>query len=176
MDNAMLRDKVILVDENDNAIEEMDKMEAHVKGILHRAFSVFIFNEKDEMLIHKRAENKYHGGGLWTNACCSHPQWGENVKESALERLQFEMGLACDIAHQFSFLYESTVENNLIEHEFDHVFIGITDKQPLINHEEVIDYKWINPEDLQQDILRYPNYYTVWFKMALPKILNQIAS
>lgn len=170
----MQRNKVILVDENDNAIGEMDKMEAHVKGALHRAFSIFIFNSQDEMLIHQRAQNKYHGGGLWTNACCSHPQWGENTQKSALERLNFEMGLDCDVAHQFSFLYESPVENNLIEHEYDHVFVGITDKEPIINHEEVIDYKWINTEDLKTDILKNPNNYTVWFKMALPKILNSM--
>ena len=117
----MDRNKVVLVDEQDHALGEMDKMEAHEKGMLHRAFSIFIFNSERQMLIHQRAQHKYHGGGLWTNACCSHPQWGEEIKASASQRLAYEMGLKCDIDHLFSFMYHTPVENNLIEHEYDHV-------------------------------------------------------
>src|SRR5690606_8032161 len=147
----MSRNKVILVDENDKVIGEMDKLEAHQKGVLHRAFSVFIFNEKGDMLIHQRADSKYHGGGLWSNACCSHPQLNENVKESAEERLKFEMGIECDLTHKFSFIYNTPVENNLIEHEFDHVFSGTVTTNPNPNAEEVKAFKWITIANLQKE-------------------------
>ncbi len=165
----MNRDKVVLVDENDTAIGEMEKLEAHVKGALHRAFSVFLFNEKGEMLLHQRAAGKYHGANLWTNACCSHPQWGEAVRQSAMERLEYEMGLSCDLEHRFSFLYQTPVENNLIEHEFDHVFTGTIPGDCLItpNPEEVQDHRWIAPDALEKDIAAHPERYTFWFKKAL---------
>jgi len=170
----MSRNKVILVDENDMVIGEMDKMEAHIKGELHRAFSVFIFNEKNEMLLQQRSNQKYHGGGLWSNACCSHPQWGEDVKESALERLAFEMGLHCEIENRFSFLYKASVENNLIEHEYDHVFTGITSQEPKPNADEVQDFKWISVPELQKDIRANPGRYTFWFKKALPILMEKL--
>ncbi|MBX2967577.1 MAG: isopentenyl-diphosphate Delta-isomerase [Cyclobacteriaceae bacterium] len=169
----MNRNKVVLVNENDMAIGEMDKLEAHIKGVLHRAFSVFIFNENGEMLIHQRAEQKYHGGGLWTNACCSHPQLGEDIKESALERLQFEMGLHCDLESKFSFLYKVPVENNLIEHEFDYVFTGITSEKPKPNSCEVQSFQWICPKQLQKDIQTNPHHYTFWFRKALPILMEK---
>lgn len=164
----MNQDKVVLVDENDRSIGVMEKMEAHIKGALHRAFSVFIFNEKGEMLIHQRAAEKYHGAGLWTNACCSHPRWEEDVRESALERLQFEMGFQCDIRKRFSFLYKAQVENDLIEHEFDHVFVGtVNNLQLRPNPDEVQDFQWMDMETLTKDIAEYPQRYTFWFKKAL---------
>ena len=171
----MERNKVVLVNTEDEALEEMDKMEAHVQGILHRAFSVFIFNQKGDMLIHQRATNKYHGADLWTNACCSHPQWGEDVRQSALDRLEYEMGLKCDIKKAFSFLYKTSVENNLTEHEFDHVFVGYTDENPNPNPEEVQNYQWISPEKLQEQIKAQPQLFTYWFRMALPKVLEEIS-
>ncbi|MGA6119921.1 isopentenyl-diphosphate Delta-isomerase [Sphingobacterium anhuiense] len=170
----MKRNKVILVDEQDHVVGEMDKMEAHEKGILHRAFSIFIFNTKGQMLIHQRANEKYHGGGLWTNACCSHPQWDEDVEESAKERLQFEMGLQCELKRVFSFIYHTPVENNLIEHEYDHVLVGYTDREPVPNVNEVMNYKWIDRLDLLQQIAAEPDAFTYWFRIALPQIIKHI--
>lgn len=163
------RDTVLLVDINDKPLAEVDKLKAHQMGLLHRAFSVFIVNSKGEMLIHQRAKNKYHGAGLWTNACCSHPQLNEDIKESALERLDYEMGLSCEIKETFTFVYKIPVENNLIEHEYDHVFLGKTDEDPKINLEEAQDFKWINIEGLLNDIETNPKKYTSWFKMAIKK-------
>lgn len=163
----MNRDKVVLVDENDFPLGEMEKLEAHLKGALHRAFSVFVFNPNGEMLIHQRAAGKYHGAGLWTNACCSHPQWGEDVRESARERLQYEMGLDCELEKRFSFHYHTPVENNLIEHEFDHVFRAITDQQPDPHPKEVQDFRWMPMDVLLEDIKTFPQRYTFWFKKAL---------
>lgn len=170
----MERNKVVLVDENDQPIGEMDKMEAHEKGILHRAFSIFILNSKGEMLIHQRANKKYHGGGLWTNACCSHPQWGEDIKESAEQRLQFEMGLQCNLKKVFAFVYHTPVENDLIEHEYDHVLVGYTDLLPIPNADEVENYQWIERSDLLKKVTDQPDLFTYWFRMALPRIIAHI--
>ncbi|QQD15548.1 isopentenyl-diphosphate Delta-isomerase [Sphingobacterium sp. UDSM-2020] len=170
----MVRNKVVLVDEQDRALSEMDKMDAHKIGALHRAFSIFIFNSNGEMLIHQRANHKYHGGGLWTNACCSHPQWDEDVEESAKERLQFEMGLQCELKRVFSFIYHTPVENNLIEHEYDHVLVGYTDREPVPNVNEVMNYKWIDRLDLLQQIAAEPDAFTYWFRIALPQIIKHI--
>lgn len=170
----MLRDKVILVDQNDLEVGTIDKMEAHTKGMLHRAFSIFLFNSKKEMLIHQRAAGKYHGGGLWTNACCSHPQPGEELKASAMERLYFEMGLQCELQKAFSFIYHSPVENSLIEHEYDHVYIGFTDDNPTPNPEEVQDYRWISTPDLKKEIELQPEKFTFWFKKAVKMLKTEI--
>ncbi|MEN5086397.1 isopentenyl-diphosphate Delta-isomerase [Sphingobacterium faecium] len=169
----MDRNKVVLVDEQDHALGEMDKMEAHEKGMLHRAFSIFIFNSERQMLIHQRAQHKYHGGGLWTNACCSHPQWGEDIKASASQRLAYEMGLKCDIDHLFSFMYHTPVENNLIEHEYDHVLIGYTDDQPNFNPDEVQNYQWIDKAELLKQLEEQPEKFTYWFRTAVPQIIKQ---
>jgi isopentenyl-diphosphate Delta-isomerase len=166
----MSRDHVIVVDINDHPISKMEKMEAHLTGTLHRAFSVFIFNRKGQMLLQKRAAEKYHGAGLWTNACCSHPQWNENTLESAHNRLDYEMGLQCDLQFVYSFIYRTPVENNLIEHEYDHIFIGYTDDVPFPNPNEVEEYKWIDLPELEHLIKKDPEEYTYWFKMILPKI------
>ena len=168
----MERNKVVLVNEDDFALAEMDKMQAHRDGKLHRAFSVFIFNLKGEMLIHQRANHKYHGAGLWTNACCSHPQWTERVKESAKERLQFEMGMSCDLEHLFSFIYKATVENGLMEYEYDHVFVGYTNAEPVPNILEVQNYKWIAPEELLKQVAAQPQDFTYWFRVALEKVMD----
>ncbi|WP_037494519.1 isopentenyl-diphosphate Delta-isomerase [Sphingobacterium deserti] len=171
----MERDKVILVNESDVALGQMAKMEAHRRGCLHRAFSIFILNANGEMLIHQRASNKYHGGGLWTNACCSHPQPGDDLKESALERLQYEMGIHCELEKVFSFVYKGEVENGLIEHEFDHVFRGTFDGIPHFNTVEVADYQWIDINELLQWVANSPDTFTIWFRQALPLLLDEIA-
>jgi isopentenyl-diphosphate delta-isomerase len=169
----MNRNKVVLVDRFDTAIGEMDKLEAHIKGNLHRAFSVFLFNSSGQMLIHQRASAKYHSAGLWTNACCSHPQWNEDIKQSAVERLHYEMGLQCSLEKAFSFIYNFPVEGGLIEHEYDHVFIGHTNSTPEPHPDEVQNYIWTYPEDLMNNIIQHPDNFTVWFKTALPIVMNQ---
>lgn len=168
-----MNNNVVLVDEKDNVVGELPKLEAHIKGQLHRAFSVFIFNDKKELLLQQRADSKYHGSSLWTNTCCSHPQMNEDVLESAKKRLEFEMGMMCDLQWQFSFLYKEIVENNLIENELDHVFIGYSNAQPIINSDEVKNYKWLSIKEVLQDIEKSPQNYTVWFKRALPELLSK---
>ncbi len=134
-----MEEQVILVDEQDNQIGLAPKMEAHIKGLLHRAFSIFIFDEKGHLLLQQRALEKYHSAGLWTNTCCSHPRNNETTIEAAQRRLQEEMGMTCRLREIFSFVYRAELENELIEHEFDHVFIGVTNDLPTINPEEVIN-------------------------------------
>ena len=132
----MSEEKVILVDKNDNQVGLMPKLEAHEKGILHRAFSVFIFNSKYELLLQKRASSKYHSGGLWTNTCCSHPREGEDILDAANRRLDEEMGIKTSLRKVFDFIYTAELDNNLIENEFDHVFYGVYDTDPILNKEE----------------------------------------
>lgn len=170
----MDRNKVVLVDQDDQAIGEMDKLLAHKQGKLHRAFSIFIFNNQGEMLIHQRAADKYHGGSLWTNACCSHPQLHEDLKAGALQRLQFEMGLACSIQRLFSFVYHAPVENDLIEHEYDHVFVGYTDATPIPNPAEVQDFRWIALPMLKKEMHDKPETFTYWFKSALNQVISAL--
>ncbi|MFD1769193.1 isopentenyl-diphosphate Delta-isomerase [Sphingobacterium suaedae] len=170
----MERNNVVLVDENDNAIAEMEKLAAHEQGYLHRAFSVFIFNDKEELLLQQRANHKYHGAGLWTNTCCSHPQWEEDVDSSAKERLKYEMGLTCDLRLIYSFIYNERVENNLTEHELDYIFIGHSNQSPVLNQDEAQDYKWMNADEILMDIKVNPSHYTVWFRQAFPELLSKI--
>ncbi len=169
-------EKVILVDENDQAIGTMEKMEAHEKALLHRAFSVFIFNSKNEMLIHQRAFSKYHSGGLWTNACCSHPRENETAEQAAHRRLEEEMGFDCDINHQFSFVYKAELDQGLTEHEFDHVFTGIYENEIKPNPEEVAAFKYISISDLKKDLNAHPERYTEWFKIAFKQLDLQSVS
>jgi len=166
----MPKEQVILVDENDIAIGSMEKLEAHQKGILHRAFSVFIFNNKNELLLQRRALTKYHSAGLWTNTCCSHPQPNEDTLAAANRRLKEEMGMQTALTHKTSFIYKTNFDNGLTEHEFDHVFIGNTDTNPIINSEEVDSFKWISLEELKADIKSNPKLYTSWFKIAMEKV------
>jgi len=168
-------EKVILVDEQDKALGLMEKMEAHEKGVLHRAFSVFIFNDKKEMLLQKRAEEKYHSPGLWTNACCSHPRDGESVKEAAKRRLHEEMGFSCDVDQVFSFIYKADLDKDMIEHELDHVLVGNYDGMIEMNPSEVMDYKYIPMDELLKDIEDNEENYTVWFKIALPTLLEKFS-
>lgn len=165
-------EEVILVDEHDQPIGTMEKMEAHEKGLLHRAFSVFVFNDHGDMLIHQRAHHKYHSGGLWTNACCSHPRKGETVLEAAHRRLKEEMGFDCELREIFQFTYKAALDNSLTEHELDHVLIGRFNEVPPFNPEEVADYKYISLPSLEKDVKQHPEHYTEWFKIALENVLN----
>jgi len=161
---------VILVDEDDNDIGVMEKLEAHQKGLLHRAFSVFIFNDQNELLLQQRAFSKYHSGGLWTNTCCSHPRPNETIKDAANRRLFEEMGLSCDLKITTNFIYKTPFDNGLIEHELDYVLIGTSRQQPLINRDEVESYKWQSISEIKQDILKFPDTFTSWFKIAIDKV------
>ncbi|MDO9185278.1 MAG: isopentenyl-diphosphate Delta-isomerase [Bacteroidia bacterium] len=165
---------VILVDENDVPRGIMEKMEAHRKGELHRAFSIFVFNSNNELLLQRRALNKYHSGGLWTNTCCSHPLPDENIKESAHKRLQEEMGFDCILNNSFHFIYKTELDNGLIEHELDHVFIGHYDNNPIINFEEAMDWKYNSIDEIKQNLKINPEQYTVWFKIIFEKVLENI--
>ena len=159
-------EKVILVDENDNQVGVMPKLEAHQKGLLHRAFSVFIFNSKYELLLQKRASSKYHSGGLWTNTCCSHPREGEEILDAAKRRLIEEMGIDTSLRKVHDFIYKAELDNDLTEHEFDHVFYGIYNEDPIINKDEADDFKWIDMDSLNEDIKTNGDNYTIWFKIA----------
>jgi isopentenyl-diphosphate delta-isomerase len=163
-------EEVILVDVNDSPMGVMEKMEAHQLGKLHRAFSIFVFNEKKELLLQQRAASKYHSGGLWTNTCCSHPRPQEKLSDAIHRRLQEEMGFDCELKHIFSFIYNAELDNDLIEHEYDHVFFGQTKRLPVLNPKEVMNYKFMSIEDIERDIETYPKQYTEWFKIAMKKI------
>ena len=162
----MSKEKVILVDENDTQVGLMPKLEAHQKGLLHRAFSIFIFNSNHQLLLQKRAISKYHSGGLWTNTCCSHPREGEETINAANRRLIEEMGIKTNLRKVFDFIYKAELDNELIENEFDHVFYGLYNEDPIINTEEADDFKWIDMETLNNDITVNGQNYTVWFKIA----------
>ena len=162
---------VILVDEQDVPVGQMEKIEVHRKALLHRAFSIFIFNDKGELLLQQRAHNKYHSAGLWTNTCCSHPQPGEDTLASAAKRLQEEMGISVPLEKAFDFIYKAAFENGLTEHEFDHVFIGYYDGDIQPNADEVSDYCCKTMDDLQESMISHPQKYTEWFKIAFPKLM-----
>lgn len=166
----MAIEEVILVDESDHVIGRMEKLEAHQKGILHRAFSVFIFNSKNELLLQRRALTKYHSSGLWTNTCCSHPKPGESTPEAARRRLKEEMGMEAQLIYKTHFTYKTEFDNGLTEHEFDHVFVGDTDLEPNINKEEVEEYKWLKLEEIKAEVIKKPGDFTSWFKIAIEKI------
>jgi isopentenyl-diphosphate delta-isomerase len=167
-------EQVILVDENNNELGLMDKQEAHEKAVLHRAFSVFIFNAKGELLLQQRALSKYHSGGLWTNTCCSHPRPGENTINAAHRRLQEEMGFDCELNEKFHFIYKAPFDNGLTEHELDFIYTGIYDGIPHINTEEVNACKWILMDDLVKEIKTSPDQYTAWFKIILEEYLQHL--
>lgn len=162
--------EVILVNEQDHEQGVMEKMEAHEKGLLHRAFSVFIFNKKGDMLLQRRALTKYHSGGLWTNACCSHPQPGETADAAAQRRLQEELGFSLPVEKVFDFVYRADFENGLTEHEFDHVFVGQYNGPIHPNPEEVMDFRYVSMESLRAHLEREPQLYTAWFRLAFPRI------
>ena len=165
-----MEETVILVSKNDEAIGTMEKMQAHRQGVLHRAFSVFIFDSKGRMLLQQRSAQKYHGALLWSNTCCSHPYPNEDVAAGAERRLQQEMGFTTPLTKIFEFTYRAPVENNLIEHEYDHVFAGEYEGPVHINPAEVAGYKYDSMPDIKQAIQKQPQQFTAWFKLAFPTI------
>ncbi len=165
---------VVLVDEQDNELGVMEKLQAHQEGKLHRALSVFIFNSKKQLLLQRRAEGKYHSPGLWTNTCCSHPRQGEHVREAAKRRLQEEMGLSCPLHRVFTFVYHANMENGLIEHEFDHVYTGIADGLPKPNPDEVAQWRYISVDKLDEELRTAPETFTEWFKICYDKYFFEI--
>lgn len=162
--------EVILVNAGDTAIGVMEKLEAHRIGKLHRAFSVLVYNTRGEMLLQKRAHTKYHSGGLWTNACCSHPLPHEKSETAAKKRLREELNLNADPAFLYKFIYKAQLDNNLTEYEYDHVFTCITDQRPLLNTGEVEDYKYIEVPELMKDMDNCPDKYTFWFRQIMDRI------
>lgn len=164
-------EQVILVDNQDRPLGVMPKLEVHQKGLLHRAFSVFIFNSNGELLLQQRSHKKYHSAGLWSNTCCSHPMPGESVSGAASRRLKEEMGIKAELIPVFSFIYHADLESGLIEYEFDHVLFGISNELPAINKTEVQDYKLIALDALALDISKSPDTYTAWLKECMDKVI-----
>jgi isopentenyl-diphosphate delta-isomerase len=166
----MKQEMIMLVNDKDEEIGFEEKMRTHEKALLHRAFSIFIFNNKGEMLLQKRAEKKYHCGGLWTNTCCSHPRRNEKTIDAAHRRLKEEMGFDCDLIEMLKFHYKVKFDNGLTENEIDHVFLGFYDKNPKINKDEADDYRWVDLKTLEKEIKKTPENFTVWFKIALKEL------
>ena len=164
-------EEVILVDKHDVEQGTMEKMEAHKNGgTLHRAFSVFVFNTKGELLLQRRALHKYHSGGLWTNTCCSHPRPGETVREAGHRRLEEEMGMQCKLVELFSFEYKAELDGGMTEWELDHVLLGLSDKEPSINEEEVAEFKYMPLDEIDEDLNKNPQNYTEWFKICFERV------
>ena len=167
---------LVLVDPMDRAIGTMEKLAAHEQGLLHRAFSLFVFNSKNELLLQRRAVGKYHSGGLWTNTCCSHPRPEEDTAKAVTRRLYEEMGMSCDVTHGFSFIYKAAFGNGLIEHELDHVYFGWSDERPVPNTEEVVSYRYLSLEQVENEIHASPEHFTVWFKACFAQVKSHFAS
>jgi len=165
----MIEEQVILVNEKDEQIGLMPKQEAHEKAVLHRAFSVFIFNDSNELMLQQRAHHKYHSPGLWTNTCCSHQRDGETSLQAGKRRLYEEMGFTTELKETTSFIYKAPFDNGLTEHEFDHILIGTFNDAPTINKDEVAHWKWMAIEEVQNDIKLKPELYTAWFKIIFEK-------
>ncbi|MEJ7693740.1 isopentenyl-diphosphate Delta-isomerase [Daejeonella sp.] len=163
---------IILVDDNDIEIGLLDKTTVHKTGVLHRAFSIFLFNSMGSMMLQRRAMNKYHSPGLWSNTCCSHPRNGERTKAACSRRLMEEMGIKSRLSFAFSFIYKAQLENGLIEHEFDHVYFGFSDKIPKPDPHEVMDWKYISVKELEKDISARPENYTEWLKICFEKVVE----
>ena len=170
----MIEEQVIVVNEKDEKIGLMPKLEAHKKAVLHRAFSVFIFNSKNELMLQQRAAHKYHSPLLWTNTCCSHQRDGESNKEAGTRRLKEEMGFTTSIREVTSFIYKAPFDNGLTEHEFDHVMLGHYENDPTINREEVESWKWMPLETVKEDIVTQPELYTAWFKIIFDKYYKHL--
>lgn len=167
-----MKELLILVDEHDNELGLSGKLAVHQTGALHRAFSVFIFNSKGELLLQQRADDKYHSAGLWSNTCCSHPIGGEETTDAVKRRLKEEMGLECETNFKFSFIYKMQFENGLTEHEFDHVYFGKSDDLPKPDPTEVKDWKYLSLQKLKEEIASHPQNYTAWLKICLPEVME----
>jgi isopentenyl-diphosphate delta-isomerase len=173
LQDQSMSEQVILVDSRNRELGIMDKTEAHQRGILHRALSIFIFNSKGELLVHRRAMGKYHSSGLWSNTCCSHPRPGEEVSDAAARRLKEEMGMSATLTELFDFIYKADLGNGLYEHEADHVFTGITDADPTPDENEVMEWKWMHPEAISSDMDVNPNNYTIWFQLIFKDVIRK---
>ena len=169
-------EQVILVDETDQPLGAMEKMEAHRRAVLHRAFSVFIFNSRGEMLLQQRAQEKYHSAGLWTNACCSHPRPGEDTRAAALRRLREELGFTTDLFKLFEFTYRTAYDNGLTEFEFDHVFVGTYDQEISPDRTEVSDYRYQSMPEIEAELNSAPATFTSWFQLAFPLLKEKIGA
>lgn len=170
----MKEELVVLVNENDEKIGLMPKQEAHEKGLLHRAFSVFVFNSKNQLMLQQRAWHKYHSPGLWTNTCCSHQRDGETSVEAGKRRLMEEMGFSTDLRETTTFIYKAPFDNGLTEHELDHILIGNYEGSPNLNPDEVAAWKWMSLEDVKADIQNNPQEYTVWFRIIFDKFYQHL--
>ena len=170
----MIEEQVILVNEQDEPIGLMNKMEAHEKAVLHRAFSVFILNDKNEVMLQQRAHHKYHSPLLWTNTCCSHQRAGETNTEAGKRRLFEEMGFQTELKELFHFIYKAPFDNGLTEHELDHVMIGYYNEAPIINPDEVESWKWLTIEAIKDDMIENPDAYTVWFKIIFDEFYHYL--
>jgi isopentenyl-diphosphate delta-isomerase len=168
----MKEENVILVNQEDEQIGLMAKLEAHEKAVLHRAFSVFVLNNKNEIMLQQRAQHKYHSPLLWTNTCCSHQREGETNIQAGTRRLYEEMGFETGLKELFHFIYKAPFDNGLTEHELDHVMIGYYNDNPKINTEEVENWKWMGIEDVRKDMQSHPEIYTVWFKIIFDKFYH----
>ena len=173
--NYMKEEKVVLVDKKDNPIGTMSKIKAHKEAVLHRAFSVFILNQKGELMLQKRALHKYHSPGLWTNTCCSHQRKGEDNITAGKRRLKEEMGFSTPLETLFSFIYKAPFENGLTEHELDHVLLGYYEKSPKINLDEVAEWRWMDLESVAKSIKEIPDDFTVWFKIIFERFYKHIS-
>lgn len=172
----MIEEKVILVDINDEPLGLIDKMAAHEQALLHRAFSVFVLNDQNEVMLQQRASHKYHSPLLWTNTCCSHQRAGESNIQAGKRRLEEEMGFKTELKELFHFIYKAPFDNGLTEHELDHVMIGYSNEAPKINKEEVESWKWMKIEDIKNDMQIHPEIYTVWFKIIFDKFYHYLES
>ncbi len=171
---CMKQEMVILVDEQDRQLGLMEKIEAHEKALLHRAFSVFVFNKKDELMLQQRANHKYHSPGLWTNTCCSHQREGESNIDAGKRRLLEEMGFVTELKEITSFIYKAPFDNGLTEHEYDHVLVGYFDGEPQLNPDEVADWKWMSMPDIKSDMITNPQSYTAWFLIIFDKFYTEL--
>ena len=169
-------DFLILVDSNDKKWGKLEKSLVHQLGILHRAFSVFIFNSKGELLLQQRAITKYHSGGLWTNTCCSHPVYGEEIPDAIERRLKEEMGINCSTEFAFQFQYKAALDNGMTEHELDHVYFGYSDEQPVPSDDEVMNWKYLDIHTIEHDLVANPAHYTEWFKICFNQVKAHLKS
>jgi isopentenyl-diphosphate delta-isomerase len=172
MKDNQSEDLLILVDENDRELGTLGKLSVHQKGLLHRAFSIFVFNSKDELLLQQRADGKYHSEGLWTNTCCSHPRHGEKISAAVHRRLKEEMGMQCDLKFEFNFIYKMPFANGLTEHELDHVYFGRSDGLPRPDKNEVKNWKYISLPKLKEEIAFNPHHFSGWLNICLPKVME----
>ena len=163
-------EQLILVDDNDEEVGFLDKLSVHEKGILHRAFSVFIFNKNGDFLLQQRADEKYHSPSLWSNSCCSHPNKGESLLDAIRRRLQEEMGLECEVEFKFKFKYKMKFDNGLTEHELDHVYFGYSDDEPVLNPDEVKSWRYVSLDNLQQEMQRNPEQFSIWFRICFSQV------